>query len=100
MRLRKDYDVILCVGMLNYLDPTQLEVGLDHLYERAHGVVYLELFTSADRGVFGDTGNTRMRTPAWYRGRIRKAGFLACGMHCYVPDWQREQTSAMERCGG
>jgi SAM-dependent methyltransferase len=100
MRLRKGYDLILCVGMLNYLDPAQLRTGLAHLYELANGVVYLELFTSVDRGVFGDTRGTRLRTPAWYRARIREARFLSCGMHCYIPDWLREQTSALERCGG
>ena len=100
MRLRKEYDLILCVGMLNYLDPAQLRAGLAHLYELANGVVYLELFTSADRGVFGDTRGTRLHSPAWYRARIRDARFLSCGMHCYIPDWLRENTSAMERCGG
>ena len=100
MRLRKEYDLILCVGMLNYLDPAQLRTGLAHLYELANGVVYLELFTSADQGVFGDTRGTRLRSPAWYRARIREARFLSCGMHCYIPDWLREQTAALERCGG
>ena len=100
MRLRKEYDLILCVGVLNYLDPAQLRTGLAHLYELANGVVYLELFTSADRGVFGDTRGTRLRSPSWYRARIREARFLSCGMHCYIPDWLREQTAAMERCGG
>jgi SAM-dependent methyltransferase len=100
MRLRKEYDLILCVGMLNYLDPAQLRTGLAHLYELANGVVYLELFTSADSGVFGDTRGTRLRSPSWYRARIREARFLSCGLHCYIPDWLREQTAAMERCGG
>jgi len=100
MRLRKEYDLILCVGMLNYLDSAQLRTGLAHLYELANGVVYLELFTSADRGVFGDTRGTHLRSPSWYRARIREARFLSCGMHCHIPDWLREQTSALERCGG
>ena len=99
MRLRKEYDLILCVGVLNYLQPAQLTTGLGHVYELAQGMVYLELFTSADRGVFGDTRGTRLRSPSWYRARIREARFLSCGLHCYVPDWQREQTSVMERCG-
>ena len=99
LRLRKSYDLILCVGMLNYLEPAQLDRGLDHVYERASGLVYLELFTSADRGVFGDTKGTRLRSPAWYRARLRKARFVSCGMHCYVPDWLEEHLSAMERCG-
>ena len=48
----------------------------------------------------GDTRGTRLRSPAWYRARIRAARFINCGMHCYVPDWLEEHTSAMERCGG
>ena len=31
LRLRQDYDLILCVGMLNYLAPAQLEAGLAKL---------------------------------------------------------------------
>jgi SAM-dependent methyltransferase len=99
LRLRKDYDLILCVGMLNYLTPTELATGLAHLYDRAGGLVYLELFTGADRSVFGDTMGTRLRSPAWYRARIREARFVSLGMHCFLPDWLRGHTSAMERCG-
>ncbi len=99
VRLRKEYDVVLCVGMLNYLTPEQLRAGLEHVYERANGLVYQELFTGADRGVVGDTGGTRLRLPEWYRARIRAAGFVPCGLHCYLPDWLREHTAAMERCG-
>ena len=98
LRLRQDYDLVLCVGMLNYLPPMVLRAGLAQLYERAGGLAYLELFTSADRGVFGDTSNTELRAPAWYRARIREARFVSCGMHCFVPDWLREHTSTMERC--
>src|SRR5574338_1597851 len=94
LRLRKEYDLVLCVGVLNYLDAAHLRSGLAHGYELAHGMVYLELFTNADRGVFGDTRGTRLRSPAWYRARIREARFLSCGLHCYIPDWLREQTSA------
>ena len=99
VRLRKEYDLILCVGVLNYLTPAELRAGLAHVYDRAKGLVYLELFTAADRGVVGDTRGTRLRPPAWYRARIREAGLVSCGLHCYVPDWLREHTSALERCG-
>jgi len=98
LRLRTEYDLILCVGMLNYLGPAQLRAGLAQVYERAAGLAYLEVFTSGDRGVFGDTMGTHFRSTAWYRARIRDAGFVSCGMHCYIPDSLRENTSAMERC--
>ena len=99
VRLRKEYDLVLCVGVLNYLTPAELRAGLEQVYDRANGLVYLELFTAADRGVVGDTRGTRLRPPAWYRARIREARLVSCGLHCYVPDWLREHTSAMERCG-
>jgi len=99
LRLKKDYDLILCVGMLNYLPPAQLVTGLAQLRERAGGLVYLELFTTADRGIFGDTTGTRLRSPAWYRARIREARFVSAGMHCFIPDWLRENLTVMERCG-
>jgi hypothetical protein len=82
------------------LSGAELARGLAHVYDRAAGVVYLELFTDADRGVFGDTRGTRLRSPGWYRSLIRRAGFLSCGLHCYIPDWLREHTAAMERCDG
>ena len=99
LRLRERYDLVLCVGMLNYLDSTQLARGLGQVYDRAGGIAYLEIFTGADRGVFGDTMGAELRSPAWYRARLRAARFVSCGMHLYVPDWLRGQTSAMERCG-
>lgn len=99
LHLPKTFDLILCVGMLNYLSPPELESGLGQLHDRAAGVVYLELFTSHDRGVVGDTRTALLRSPAWYRRTIRKAGFLPCGMHCYLPDRLREQTAELERCG-
>ena len=99
VRLREEYDLILCVGVLNYLTPADLRAGLRHVYDRANGLVYLELFAGEDRGVMGDTRGTRLRPAAWYGARIREAKLVACGLHCYVPDWLREHTAAMERCG-
>ena len=99
VRLRAEYDLILCVGVLNYLAPADLRAGLQHVYDRAKGLVYLELFAAEDRGVVGDRQGTRLRPAAWYRARIREAKLVACGLHCYVPDWLREHTAAMERCG-
>lgn len=97
--LRKRYDLVLCVGMLNYLTPADLRAGLAQLHQRADGLVYLELFTSADRGVFGDTMGTKFQSPRWYRTQIRDAGFVSCGMHCYVPHRLRDQLCVMESCG-
>jgi SAM-dependent methyltransferase len=95
--LSDDFDLILCVGMLNYVTPAALRRGLGHVHTLSAGAAYLEIFTSADEGVFGDVRHARLKSPAWYRRVIGDAGFLSCGMHCYLPRWMREQTSALER---
>ena len=101
MRLRKEYDLILCVGMLNYLEPAHLEPGLAHLYELAHGLVYLELFTSSDRGVFGDT----MGDAPAVSGLVSRA-HSRCAVSCRAACTATYRTGfasirpSMERCGG
>ena len=91
------YDLVLCVGMLNYLTPLALRAGLAASERRCEGVAYLELFTSADTDVIGDLGPMRLRTPAWYRRVIADAGFVSVGMHCYVPRRLKEQVAEMEQ---
>jgi hypothetical protein len=39
LALRHRYDLVLCVGMLNYLTPAELRAGLAQLYRRAEGLV-------------------------------------------------------------
>jgi SAM-dependent methyltransferase len=81
--LRGPFDLIVASGLLNYLSDTELERGFRHVAALLGGVAYLELFTTAD-DVTGDTAFATWRTPAWNRGALGRAGFVACGMHHYV----------------
>lgn len=93
------FDLIVCSGVLNYLTAAEFERGLGHVTALLGGVAYLELFTSADT-VTGDTRFASRRSVRWYRDALRRAGLVACGMHCYVTSANAEQSlAALEALG-
>lgn len=94
--LRASYDLVICCGMLNYLDVPQLRRGLPQVARRAGGVAYLELFTAEDE-FEGDTAWPTPQSATWYRTAIRKAGLWSIGMQCYVPLAAKDRVSALER---
>jgi SAM-dependent methyltransferase len=77
------YDLVICCGVLNYLDAATLARGLRQIAEVLGGAAYLEMYTAGD-AVTGDTRAAKRRAPSWYREKIRRAGLIPCGMHLYV----------------
>jgi SAM-dependent methyltransferase len=94
--LKGPFDLILCLGVLNYVAPDELRRGLRQLRALAGGVAYLEIFTRAD-DASGDFRKTAAQWPAWYRGVFRRAGFVAVGLHCYLPKELSSHAAALER---
>ncbi len=90
------YDLVLSVGMLNYLDAATLRRGLRQMASRTGVLAYLELFAHGD-ALQGDTNWPAPRPAAWYRTTLASAGFTALGMHCYVPRGEIDRLSALER---
>src|SRR2546430_4286637 len=95
LSLPAKFDLILCVGMLNYIGLDALRRGLVNIRERLPGVAYLEIFTAAD-DVQGDFGRGDGHAPALYRRILRETGFVPCGMHCYVSHAMRRHLAALE----
>jgi SAM-dependent methyltransferase len=93
--LRASYDLVVCCGMLNYLDEDTLRRGLRQVSQRTGGVAYLELFTSAD-AFEGDTSWPPPKPPTWYRRVLRGAGLRAIGMHGYVRSAEQHRVAALE----
>lgn len=89
------YDLVIGIGMLNYLSPTQLRDGLQQVARRTGGMAYLELFTAVD-AVAGDTTWPTPQSPAWYRRTLRRAGLHPIGMQSYVPVAQASRLAALE----
>jgi SAM-dependent methyltransferase len=90
------FDLIVCAGVLNYVAPAALRRGLAQIADRLSGVAYLELYTATD-AVRGDTRPAMLRPAAWYRRALADAGFVACGLHCYVGAAHAESLAALER---
>lgn len=94
--LEGPFDLILCLGVLNYVGEAELRSGLRQLRGMAGGVAYLEIFTRSD-DASGDFRKTSARWPAWYRGVIRRSGFVPVGLHCYLPRHLAWHAAALER---
>jgi len=94
--LRGRFDLVLCLGVLNYVAPDELRQGLRAIRELSGGLVYLEIFTRADDAT-GDFTREYARWPGWYRREFRAAGFVSLGLHCYVPKELAGLTAALER---
>lgn len=90
------FDLVVCSGVLNYLDTATLTRGLRQIVAVLGGVAYLELYTASDR-VTGDTRAAKRRAPSWYREQLRRAGLTPCGMHLYVPRARTTELAALER---
>jgi len=91
-------DLVLCVGMLNYLAPAAFRRGLANLHGRTGGVAYLEIFTDAD-AVKGDFSTRDARPASWYRRELKRVGFVHAGMQCFVPEHRSDALAEMELGG-
>jgi SAM-dependent methyltransferase len=93
--LEAGYDLVICCGMLNYLQAPVLQQGLRQVAARTGGMAYLELFTREDH-FEGDTNWPEPKAAAWYRQQMTRAGFFSLGMQCYITDRSRDRVSALE----
>ena len=94
--LKGPFDLILCLGVLNYVAPDELRRGLRQLRDLAGGLAYLEIFTRSDEAT-GDFRKSAAQWPAWYRSVFRRAGFVPLGLHCYLPRDLASHAAALER---
>lgn len=92
--LKGYYDLIVCSDLLYYLDDDQLNRGLPLLAAHLDGVAFLEAYCLSEEFV-GDTLIVP-RTAEEYVRIFNKAGFHACGSHCYTGPSLHGQLSAME----
>lgn len=89
------FDLVICCSVLNYLKRDAFIRALKQLAQRAHGVAFLEIFSSEDE-VVGDTNDWYTESAREYRRLLKRAGFIPCGMHCYVTGALETATAALE----
>lgn len=96
--LKGKYDLIVCADVLHYVPTPELRRGLVSIRRLLRGVAYLEAFATSD-AVVGDLQDWHHRSEATYRREFADAGFIACGLNCWIPAARRNLLGAMERCG-
>jgi SAM-dependent methyltransferase len=81
-RAEEGFDLVICQGVLQYLDEAAAEAALHNLAHLVRSALYLEILTledwqrNCDRKV--TDGRVHLRSVVWYRERLRR-DFLACG---------------------
>lgn len=73
-RPSREYDLVVCHGVLHYLDPAGASAAIENIAHAARGLLYLEAPTANDLDTIVDTDTTDMnvtrRSAAWYRSRL------------------------------
>jgi len=76
------FDLVICQGVLQYLDDRQAARAIGNLAKWCEGALYLEALTALDWRRNCDQartdGNVHLRSGAWYRQRLLRR-FVSCG---------------------
>jgi SAM-dependent methyltransferase len=86
---REKYDLVICQGVLPYLDDSEVGAGIKNLSKVCRGALYLEAVTDEDRksGVYDvkkTDGKIYLRKAQWYREYIHRY-FIGCGGGLFFP---------------
>lgn len=86
-RLPRQFDLVVCQGVLPYLDDAQAVRAIDNLAAMCGGILYLEAITKEDVTDSVDVTRTDLtvhtRTGAWYRRQL-KPHFRELGAGLYA----------------
>jgi 2-polyprenyl-3-methyl-5-hydroxy-6-metoxy-1,4-benzoquinol methylase len=85
-RARETFDLVVCQGVLPYLDDARAEAAIDNIGAMTRGFLYLEAITKSDLRDVCDQEMTdsdlHVRTGAWYRTRHSKHfDHVGCGLY-------------------
>jgi len=82
-------DLVVCQGVLQYLDDTAAASATRHLAAATRGLLYLEAPTAGDHASILDLDasdtDVHWRPGAWYRRRLRDAGLTQVGAGLWAP---------------
>ena len=81
----RESDLVVCRDVLRYLNDTHAEKAIRRLARKCRGVLYVHVITKQD-DIDEDASDMSgfFRSTAWYRRRLREAGFTDCGMGLFV----------------
>lgn len=83
----RPFDLVVCHGVLQYLDDDQARAAIDNIAHGTRHVLYLEVPTSHDFATIVDSSATDMdvhrRSGAWYREQLSRL-FVQAGAGLWV----------------
>lgn len=100
LRFGAPFDLVVCSDALHYVPTPEVLRGISGLPEIVGGALYLDFLTSDDHvetGLEGDLAGFQARPAAWYRRRLRAAGFVECGLGMWAAKDLAPALTAMER---
>ncbi|MEO5595543.1 MAG: class I SAM-dependent methyltransferase [Lysobacteraceae bacterium] len=95
LRFGAPVDLLVCSDVLHYLSAREVQQGLSGFSELCDGVGYFEVFCRGD-DVVGDVQGFCPRSADFYRRAFARAGFSACGSHCYLSPALADEATALE----
>ncbi len=95
LRFGAPVDLLVCSDVIHYIPDAQLKRGLKGFSELCTGLAFLELWSKED-DIIGDKIGFFERPATWYRKQFAKAGFVACGSHCYLSTELNAAAAALE----
>jgi 2-polyprenyl-3-methyl-5-hydroxy-6-metoxy-1,4-benzoquinol methylase len=86
-RAREKFDLVVCQGVLPYLDDADASAAIDNLGAMSRGLMYFEAITRSDVRDVLDTdlsdGSMHARSGRWYRARLSRCFHqVGAGLWC------------------
>ena len=97
LKLRRQFDLVVCADVVMYISDDELERGLDAIAALTQGMAYIEAYTTGDE-MIADFEGWHHRSEREYRRLFRNAGLVPCGLHCYVASANHYLLGELERC--
>jgi predicted TPR repeat methyltransferase len=99
-RAPETFDLIVCQGVLPYLDDSDAAAAIHNLARMCHGFLYLESITARDWRTVCDRHATdsamHLRSADWYRRRMARH-FLPLGFGLWMRRGRRNRLYELER---
>lgn len=87
-RARERFDLVVCQGVLQYLDDAACARAVENLAAMCRGLLFLEVLTRRDLAEVVDRESSdvdvHLRSGAWYRARLAAAGLRQLGAGLWV----------------
>lgn len=93
--VRGRFDLVICANVIQYVETRELRRGLRAIRRLTRGLAFLEAFAAEDE-VEGDQDGWIVRSADTLREEFRRAGFIGCGMHCWMPRENRWRAAELE----